>query len=471
MQVNERLADGLKRELEVVVPAADLDRRLNAYLEDMKDKVRIKGFRPGKVPVAHLRRIYGRSAMAEIVQNVLQESVRTAVEERDEKPALQPDVDVDETHVESVVNGEADFAFRMSYEVLPAIEVGSFDEVVVEKPVAEVAAEDVEKELAELAERSRAFTEKDGAADDGDKLTVSFVGRVDGETFEGGSAEDVEIVLGAGRFIPGFEEQLAGAAPGEERTVTVTFPEDYGAAHLAGKEATFEVRVSQVAAPEPVAVDDALAERVGLENLEKLREAVEGQLKQVLDQASRQKAKRHLLDALDAHYGFELPEKLVESEFDVIWRQAMGEMENAGRSFEDEGTTEEKLRAEYRGIAERRVKLGLILSEVGEKAGIEVTDDELQRALIERVRQFPGREREVFEFYRQNAQAMASLRAPVLEEKVVDYLLERVTVNETPVSREALLAPEADDHDHDHAHDHDHGGSGEPGIAADEAAR
>ncbi len=447
MQVNETRVEGLKRELEVTVPAADLDQRLNEYLHDLKGKVRIKGFRPGKVPVTHLKRLYGKSAMAEIVQNVLQESVRSAVEERDEKPALQPDVDVDEARIESVIAGESDFSFKMSYEVLPKIELGGFDAITVDKPVAEVDPEDVERELAELAERSRSYADKEGAAGDGDKLTVSFVGKIDGEPFEGGAAEDVELVIGQGRFIPGFEEQLAGATAGEERTIAVTFPEDYQAEHLAGKEATFDVKMSAVAAPEPVELNDALAERLGLEDLGKLKEAIEGQLRQMLDEASRQKVKRRLLDALDERYDFALPEKLVESEFDVIWRQTTEELAKAGRTFEDEGTDEEKLRDEYRRIAARRVKLGLVLSEVGDSAKVEVTDEEMQRALIERVRQFPGREREVFELYRKNPQAMASLRAPVLEEKVVDYLLELVTVNETPVSREELLKPDEDETD------------------------
>jgi trigger factor len=462
MQITETRSEGLARELSVVVPAADLGTRLDKYLDDLKAKVRINGFRPGKVPVAHLRRLYGKSAMAEIVQEVVSDTVKQAVSERDEKPALQPDIDFEDGAIEKVVAGDADLAFTMKYEVLPKIELGSFDAISIERLVATVPAEDIEGTLKRLAEENVGYAPKDAPAATGDKVKVSFVGRIGGEAFEGGKAEDVELVIGEDRFIAGFEDQLIGVTPGDERLVTVSFPEDYPSSELAGKEATFEVEVIEVSTPEPAVVDDALAERLGLESLAKLREAIEQEMQKELDGASRQAAKRALLDRLDEGYQIELPQKLVDTEFEGIWTELTSEMERSKRSFADENTTEEAAREEYRGIAARRVKLGLLLSEIGEQAKVEVTDEEVKQALYQRVRQFPGQERQVFDLYQKNPRAMLSLRAPIYEGKVIDYLLELVNVVDKPVSKDELIAAvsDADPHDHEHHghehHDHEH---------------
>ncbi len=460
MEVTETRAEGLARELKVTVPAATLDARLNAYLDDMRQKVRLKGFRPGKVPMAHLKKMYGRSAMAEVINDVMTESVRGAVEERSEKPALQPDVDVDETSIADVMDGKSDLSFAVKYEVLPEIEVTGLDTITVEKPVYEVPEDELQTELQKLADNYKDYEAVERAAEDGDRLKIDFVGKIDGEPFEGGAAEGIDIVIGQGRFIPGFEEQLVGATAGQDTTVTVTFPEDYGAAHLAAKEAVFDVKVQEVAAPKETTLDDAFAEKLGMENLEKLREALKGEMQRSYDQASRAKVKRSLLDSLDEKFKFSLPQKLVDTEFDSIWRQVEQEMKQKGEEFdaslaEDAEGSEAKTRADYQAIAERRVRLGLLLSEVGQKAEVQVTDEEVQRALQERMQQFPGQEREVLQYYQQNPQAVASLRAPIFEDKVVDYILELATVNTVPVSKEDLLKG-VDDDAHDHAHDHDH---------------
>ncbi|UOM34487.1 trigger factor [Acuticoccus sp. I52.16.1] len=461
MDVTETRAEGLARELKVTVPAATLDARLNAYLDDMRQKVRLKGFRPGKVPMAHLKKMYGRSAMAEVINEVMTESIRGAVEQRDEKPALQPDVDVDETAMTDVMEGKSDLSFAVKYEVLPEIEVTGLDQITVEKPTYEVPADELDAELTKLAENYKDYDAVERAAQDADRLKIDFVGKIDGEPFEGGSAEGIDIVIGQGRFIPGFEEQLNGTTAGQATTVTVTFPEDYGATHLAGKEAVFDVTVQEVAAPKETTLDDAFAEKLGMENLEKLREAMKGQMQSSYDQASRAKVKRALLDALDERFAFTLPQKLVDTEFDAIWRQVEQEMAQKGETFdaalaEDADGSEAKTRADYQKIAERRVRLGLLLSEIGSKAEVQVTDEEVQQALQQRMQQFPGQERQVLDYYRQNPQAIASLRAPIFEDKVVDYILELATVNTVPVSKEELLKGEDDEHDHDHAHDHDH---------------
>jgi trigger factor len=277
------------------------------------------------------------------------------------------------------------------------------------------------------------------AAEDGDRVTIDFVGKIDGEPFEGGSAEGVNIVLGQGGFIPGFEEGLKGSKAGEERVVSAKFPEDYPEKSLAGKDATFDVKVKEVAVPKRPAIDDDLAKKLGAENLEKLRELVTEQLKREYEAASRTKVKRALLDELDKRHDFALPPTLVDREFEGIWRQVTESLQQAGRTFEDEGRTEEQAKEEYRKIAERRVRLGLILGEVGEKASIQVTQDELRRALIEQARRFPGQERYVYEFYEKNPGALAELRAPIYEEKVVDHILGQVQVEDKKVNREELF--------------------------------
>lgn len=445
MNVTETLSDGLKRELAVVIPAAEIDAKLAAYMDDLRGRVRINGFRPGKVPVGHLRRLYGRQAMTEIVNEAVTESVRQAVADRNEKPALQPAVEIPDDKLEAILSGGTDLAFSMRYEVLPEIVVGDIKSIKIERPVAEVTEEEVDAEVANIAKSVRPFEAKEGPAAEGDRVTIDFLGKLDGEPFEGGGAEDFDLEIGSNRFIPGFEPQLVGLSAGEEKVITVTFPEDYGAANLAGKEATFDIKVKAVAAPAEVTLDDDFAQRFGLESLDKLKEAVREQISGRYAAASRQKVKRALLDALDETHKFEVPELLLETEVDGIWRQLQADMARSGRTFEDEDTTEEEARAEYRRIAERRVRLGLVLSHVGEVNNIEVSEEEVQRALQDELRRYPGREREIIDYYRKNQGAVAALRAPIYEDKVVDYLLELATVDTKTVSKDELFAEAEED--------------------------
>jgi trigger factor len=444
MQVTETLSSGLKRELSIVVPAAELNKRLDDRLAEMKDKVRINGFRPGKVPTSHLKRLAGRSEMAQIIDTVIQEAVRTTVEERKERPALNPDVKLaDEAQIEQVIEGAADLVFSAAYELLPEFDVVDFTGIEVEKLVAEIPAEEAEQGLTQLAEQARPFADRDegAAAEKGDRLTIDFVGKIDGEAFEGGSAEGAPLVLGSGQFIPGFEDQLVGAKAGDVVEVKVTFPAEYQAAHLAGKDAVFTVTVKAVAAPGELELTDEWAKGLGIESVDKIREMFREQVAARYNQASRAKLKRALLDKLDEAYSFELPEKLVASEFEQIWKQVESEMKEKNRTFADEETTEEEARAEYQRLAERRVRLGLVLAEMGEKAGVQVTDEELQRALFEMVRRYPAnQQQEVYDFYRNNPAALTNLRAPLFEEKVVDYLLTQIAVTDQPVSKDELLA-------------------------------
>ena len=449
MQVTETLSQGLKRAYKVVLPAGDLASRLDTQLEEMKSKARINGFRPGKVPVSYLRRVYGKSVMADVVQNAVNEVNRKIIDDNGIRLAGEPKVvfPEDKEEVEKALAAEGDLAFTVDLEVLPKFDIGAFDDISLEKMVYAVPDSEVDEAIARMADRNRPFEARPegAAAETGDKVTIDFVGRLGEETFEGGSGEDHDLVLGSGSFIPGFEEQLVGAKAGESRKVTVTFPADYGAANLAGKEATFDVTVKAVAAPGEVKIDDEFAKNFGLEGLDKLKEAVRTNIEGEFARVGREKLKRALLDELDRRYSFELPEGLVSQEFDGIWRQVETERQRSGKTFEEENTTEEAARADYRKIAERRVRLGLLLAEVGEKSQVKVSDEEVSAALMERLRQFPGQEKAVWDYYRNNPEALASIRAPLYEEKVVDHILGLAKVAEKPVSKEELTKVEDED--------------------------
>ena len=442
MQVTETLSDGLKRELKITIPATDLDQKLSERLDDLKTKVQIKGFRPGKVPVSHLRKAYGRSVMAEIVQETVTKSSEQALQDRGEKAAMQPNLDMTEDEVEAneILDGKKDLDVTMTYEVMPTFELGEFSDLKVEKPVVEVSDDEVMEQIDRIADQSRPFEEKKGKAKEGDRVTMSYAGKVDGELFEGGSDENGQLVLGSGQFIPGFEDQLIGTKAGDETVVKVTFPEEYPATHLAGKEAEFDVTVKEVAKPGDLKIDDDFAKGLGLESLDNLKDIIKSQIDGQYVGASRQKVKRQLLDQLDERYDFDLPPTMLEQEFDGIWAQVQKDMEQAGKSFEDEETTEEDARADYMKIAERRVRLGLVLAEVGEKNEIQVSEDEMRQAIMQQAQQYPGQEKEIFEFFQQNPQQLAGIRAPIFEEKVVDYLLELADVTEKTITKEELLA-------------------------------
>jgi len=443
MQVTETLNSGLKREIKITVPAGDMEAKLMARLSDARNKVRINGFRPGKVPVQHLRKVYGKSFMAEVVNEILNDSTRSIITGRGEKAAMQPEVIMteDEKEAEKILAGGADFEFSINYEIIPSIEIKDFSDIKVTRQVFDVPDTEIDEQVQRVAESARSYEPKTGKAAEGDRVSIDYVGKIDGEAFSGGAGTDQPLVLGSKEFIPGFEDQLIGAKAGDEKQVTVTFPENYQAAHLAGKEATFDVTVKEVSKPGALEINDEMAKNLGLESLERLRDVVRGQIENQFGSMTRQKVKRQLLDQLDASYSFEAPSKLVDAEFNNIWTQVNRDLEAAGRSFADEETTEEEARAEYLRLAERRVRLGLVLAEIGEKAGVTVTDEELQRGLFEQVRRYPAaQQQEAFEFYRSNPEALNTLRAPMFEEKVVDHLLGQISVTDVKVSKEELMA-------------------------------
>ena len=448
MQVTETLSQGLKREYNVVISAGDLATKLDTQLADLKTKVRINGFRPGKVPVAHLKKVYGRSVMADVVQDTITAVNKEIVEKNGLRLALEPKVELptEQNEIEAALEARGDLAFKVALEVLPQFEVGDLKDLTLERPVAEVAESEIDDRLNRLADGRRTFTDRPAGetAEAGDRVTVDFVGTIDGVAFEGGEGKDIEVILGSNTFIPGFEDALVGVAAGEQRVVKATFPDNYSVDRLAGKTGEFDTTVKAVAKPEPLAIDDEFAKGLGLESLEALRKTLRERTEAEYARISREKVKRRLLDALAARYSFEVPEGLVEQEFSQIWGQVENEQKQGGKSFAEEGTTEEAARAEYRAIAERRVRLGLLLAEVGNKAEVSVTDEELSKALIEQARQFPGQEKQIWDFYRNNQQALASLRAPIFEEKVVDHILALANVAETKVDRDDLFKADED---------------------------
>ncbi|HEX3439975.1 MAG TPA: trigger factor [Pseudolabrys sp.] len=442
MQVTETLSEGLKREYKVVVPASELDEKVNKRLDELKAQVRINGFRPGKVPVSHLKRMYGRATMAEVIEATVRDANNQIVTEHGFKLAADPKVTLpqEEGAVEELINGKSDLNYTMALEIVPAIELANFKNIKLTRLTADVADPEIDEALGRIAEQNKPFTPKaEGEkAAQGDRVVISYAGSINGEAFEGGTGDDAPVLLGSNTFIPGFEDQIVGMGVGETRTLKVKFPEHYQAENLAGKDAEFVVTAKSIEAPGTVTIDDAFAKGLGMESLESLRAAVKDRIVHEHQGMSRQKIKRGLLDELDKLHKFEPPPTLVEEEFDRVWKSVLQEMETEKKTFADENTTEEKAKAEYRAIAERRVRLGLVLAEIGEKNTITVTDEELNRSVMERVRQFPGQEQRVYEYFRSNPQAVAGLRAPIFEEKVVDFLLELADVTENKVSREEL---------------------------------
>jgi trigger factor len=443
MQVTETLAEGLKHEFKISVPASDLDAKADAKLVDLKDKVRLNGFRPGKVPVAHLKKVYGRSVMAEAIDQTIRDTNTQIFTERGFRLATEPKITMptETKEVEELLAGKTDLTYTVAIEVVPTIQLADFKTFSVEKPVVEVTDAEVDEAIKRIAEQNRPYAAKaDGAkAEKGDRVTINFKGTIEGVAFDGGTGEGIQVVIGAGQFIPGFEEQLEGIGVGETRTLKVSFPKNYASEKLAGQPAEFETTATAIEAPGETEINDEFAKTLGLESLDKLKEAARERLVAEFAGATRQRVKRALLDRLDDSHKFEAPPSLIEEEFNLMWNSIKAEMESSGKTFADEDTTEEAAKEEYRKIADRRVRLGLVLSEIGEKNKITVTDDEVGRAVIERARSMPGREKEVWDYYRNNANALAQLRAPIYEDKVVDFILELANVTEKKVSREDLF--------------------------------
>ena len=444
MNVTETKSEGLSREFRVSVPKGDLAAKFAEKINELQPKMTLKGFRPGKVPTAHIKKMYGKSIMADIVNDLVQETSDKALAEKAVRPASRPSIKLDGDQ-DKLIAGEADLAYSMALEVMPEFEPADVTGISVERMVAEPTEEEIGDALKRIADNNKSYEKKEGKAETGDAVVLDFVGSIDGEKFDGGSAEGQTLVIGSGRFIPGFEEQLIGASAGDDVNVNVSFPENYQVPTLAGKAALFETKVHEVKAPKETEINDEFAKTLGLEGLDALKDAVKKDLSGELEFATRQQVKRVLLDALDERHSFDLPPLMVEAEFNQIWGQFEAEKKAGRLSEEDKAKSDEELRAEYRKIAERRVRLGLVLAEIGRRADVQITNEELVRALRQEASRYPGQEKQVIEFYTKNQGAMAQLRAPIYEEKVVDYILTQATVTDKSVTREELMKVIGDD--------------------------
>ena len=441
MQIVEKSGEGLSRVYGVTVPVADLTEKLEARIAEITPTLNIKGFRPGKVPTAHVRRLYGKALMGEVVEQTLSETTQKVITDNNLRPAGEPDLKP-EGDLKAVIDGKADLAYELALDLMPEFTPVDAATLELKRPVYEPADAEVDEAVAELAKQNRTYEPRTGKtvkAKDGDMVVIDFVGKLDGEAFTGGTANDAELVLGSGQFIPGFEDQLVGAKPDSDVEVKVTFPENYQAANLAGKEAVFEVKVKEVKAPVETTPDDAFAERLGIENLEKLRELLKTNLAEQYARASRFKLKRALLDQLDAKHDFPLPPKMVEAEFASIWSQVQQDKAGGTLPQDDAEKTDEQLQAEYRKIAERRVRLGLVLAEVGRAENVQVTDQELAEAMRQEAMRYGAQAQQIFDLFRQNPNAQAQLRAPIFEDKVVDLIVSKAKVEDEKVSKEDLL--------------------------------
>jgi len=432
MQVKELSADGLKRAYEVVVEAAEIEQRVDKRLGELKKTIKVPGFRPGKVPVTLLKKQYGRSVMGEVLEQAVNEGSQQAINDNELKPALRPKIEV-----KSFEDGK-NLEFSMELEVLP--EVPGVDLKVIEltRLKADVTDDAMSDALENFSKRFQEYEPPAEARDtqDGDRLTIDFVGKVDGEEFEGGKADDFPLVLGSGSFIPGFEGQLIGQQADADVEVKVTFPENYGAENLAGKDAVFDVKIKEIAAPKPVELTDDLAKGQGFDDLEALKTAIRESMERDYGNVSRAHIKRALLDHLADNVKFEVPAGMVDLEFEAVWKQIQEELQ---KNPEQTDKSEDELKTEYKDIAERRVRLGLILSDIGQANELQVEQAELNQAMMEQVRRFPGQEKEVFEYFQKTPQAIEQLRAPIYEDKVVDFVLEMAKVEDKAVTVEELM--------------------------------
>lgn len=436
MNVEEIKADGLSREFSVTISVADIDKRIDTRLGEIQGDIKLPGFRPGKAPLKILRQRFSKNVMGEVLEKAVSETSQSVLTERDLRPAVQPKIEIT-----SFEEG-ADLVYKMGVDIMPEITPMDFSTISLTRLKAIVPDTDVEEALEKMAKdfRKSEPVDDDRAAIDGDLTIIDFKGRVDGELFEGGTGEGHRLELGSGRFVPGFEEQIVGMKKGETKDVKITFPEEYGAKDLAGKDAVFETTLQGIEAFVDTPIDDEFAKTLGLESLEQLRSQMRERIESDYGQASRSRLKRSLLDALHEAHDFEIPPAMVDAEFDQIWSQFEEAKKNGQIDEEDADKPEEELKSDYRDIAVRRVRLGMLLSEVGRINEVQISQDEVNRAIFAEAQKYQGQEQQVVEFYQNNAEALAGLRAPLLEDKVVDFILELATVTEEEVSIEELLS-------------------------------
>ncbi|MCF6274621.1 MAG: trigger factor [Robiginitomaculum sp.] len=444
MEVKEAKSKGLSRSFEIKISKEDMETKLAAKVKEMQPQFKLNGFRPGKVPVSHIRKIYGQSIMNDVVQETVTETTQKVIEDNKLRPAGQPKIDLRANGAE-VTTGKADLEYTLEVETIPEFEPVDPKTLKLTRLTCELEDKDVNERLAELTKDQVTYNKKakTAKAKKDDAVLINFVGRVDGEAFDGGAMDGHQLVLGSNSFIPGFEDQLIGTKAGDKLDVTVTFPGEYQVAELANKEAVFETEVLEVQGSKPAELDDELAKKFGFEDLEGLKKVVSEQAQGELDGQSRMKLKRAILDELDGKHDFDLPPNMVEAEFSNIWTQVEKEKEAGQLDEDDAKKSDKKLKADYMKIAERRVRLGLVLAEIGAKAEVQITNEELQQAMIAEARRYPGEEQQVIEFFQKNPDAVAQFRAPIFEEKVVDLIIETAKITDKKVDREELFKEDA----------------------------
>ena len=444
MKIEELQNSGLNREYKVIITAADIDGRLTTILNEYRTKVKMNGFRPGKAPLSLLKKLHGERAMGQVVQESVNDSVEKLYADNDIRPAARPDIDFGDVNPDDVKEG-SDMTFTVKVEALPTVDISDFKAPALERLTTTVSDKAVDEFCTNLAAQQKRFEKaaKTAKAENGMSVLMDFVGKIDDVAFEGGSGEDFQLELGSGSFIPGFEEQLVGVKAGDKKVVTVSFPAEYHAENLAGKEAKFDCVIKEVQKAAESKVDDEFAKSLGVDDLAALKELGRTNLEGESAQLSRSQVKRSLLDALADKYTFEVPKSMVDLEFESIWNQIKQDMVQSGEAtMEEIGDLKEPSdaaeAAEFKSIAERRVRLGLLLSELGTVNKIQVTEQEVNQRIVEEVRRYPGQEQQVFEFYQKNEQARAQMRAPIFEEKVVDFILEMADITDKAVSKEEL---------------------------------
>lgn len=437
MQITAKESKGLNHSFHIVIPAADVESQMEVELQSLGTKVKMPGFRPGKVPMPVLKQKYGKDVMGDVVQNAINKATGDVIKEKKLRPSMQPDI-----KITSFEEG-GDLAFDLEIEVMPELPKVDFSKITVDELTFEVPQSEITESLERLAKSRQHPHKKDGAAEKGDVVKIDFLGKRDGVPFAGGEGKGFQLELGSNQFIPGFEDQLIGLKAGDKKTIEVKFPEQYHSADLAGQPATFDVTVHEVAYLHVPDVDDKLAQGLGFENLEALKKAVEGQISAEFQRAARSKAKKQLFDVLDKEVKLELPEKMKKAEFDAIWQQVQEAKKGGDPELKDKSDAD--LKKEYEAIAERRVKLGILLSEIGRSNNLQISREELSAAVMEQARMYPGQEEKVFEFYRKNPQSIDELRGPILEEKAVDHILAQVKRNPKPTTIEALMSDDEEE--------------------------
>ena len=440
MEVKELKSKGLKREFSITIGIDDIKEKKIKKLQDIASKAKIDGFRPGKVPTSHIEKLYGQSVMVEVIEEKVSEASQTVLQDRDLRAAVKPEVKLG-SDMNEVIEKNKDLIFTMNCEVLPEIEITDFSKIKLDKPVSKPTEKDIKDALEYLAKQNKSFKEvpEKTKSKDGDQVTIDYIGKIDDIAFDGGTANDANLVLGSKSFIDNFEDQLIGLKKGDKKLVKVKFPENYQSSDLAGKNATFDVEIKKVSKAEDSKVNDDLAKNLGMEDLKTLKKNLEERIQQDFDSAARMKLKDSLLDVLEKKHKFKLPESMVNQEFDQMWNQLQQQLEQQKKELKDLELSEKEIRKNYTEISEKRVCTGLLIAEIGKQNNIQLEDNDINKALQIEMQKYPGQEKEILDYYQKNQDAIRQLTAPVFEDKVVDFILEKVDLKDVKVSREDLF--------------------------------